>query len=389
MPVVSAIPATPAGPLVPPPTNAQQQQQQQQQQALEPTPPAAELTPPADTTEKHAPEWIDRIALGGGAILYQYQPINIPQKPNFELFFAYLLIDGKLDNFGLHFEPRFRDTRLRPFFDGPMWVEEAYAWMEVGPVTFKAGKIYSRLGLFWDNSFYGNVQLFDGLKLDPDQGVSAEGSLGEDRGIGFTAQYFVVDGRTNLSLEGRDTISIPFARRRNMLVARIDPFTKVRELGYARLGLSLEHFTADLPDGERTVNRLALDGSLTIKRARLWGEWLAQYGQTVTDLPYPRTPATATTPATLGRSSFRNTYWLLGGEYTYGRLTARYDFSRARYATVAVAERTHVIGLGVTLHSNLVFLAELVSWSRTAPDGERETDQVLDRSLNLTLTGRL
>ena len=80
-----------------------------------------------------------------------------------------------------------------------MWIEEAYGWLTAGPVTLQAGKIYSRLGLFWDNSFYGNIQAFDGLKVDPDYGLAVEGSLGERAGLAFAAQYFLVDGRTNIS----------------------------------------------------------------------------------------------------------------------------------------------------------------------------------------------
>jgi hypothetical protein len=350
--------------------------------------PAAAVAP-----EKPWPEWINHIALGGGAIIYHYQPLDTAQKPNLELFFAYLLVDGKLDgklgatpgHIGLHFEPRFRDTRLRPFFDAPFWLEEAYAWADVGPLMFKAGKIYSRLGLFWDNSFYGNVQLFDGLKLDPDQGVTVEGTFGRARGITLAAQYFVVDGRTNLSLEGRDTISIPLARRRNMMVVRVDPFTQLGTSGQARLGLSAEHLTADLPDGAHAVNRLAADVTIALRGARVWGEWLYQRGQTVSDFPYAAVAATDTTPAIPGRPSVRNIYWLAGGEYSRSRVTARYNFSRVHYTTVDVVERTHVIGLGISLRPNLILLEELVFWNRDTP-GTQGT-LVLDRSLNLTLTG--
>jgi hypothetical protein len=357
------------------------------QPALTPPSPAApsagaDQTPAGVAPNRPSPAWVDHVTLGGGAIFYDYQPIRTGAKPNLELFFAYLQVDGKLDRFGLHFEPRFRDTRMRPFFDGPAWVEEAYVWLDAGPLTIKAGKIYSRLGLFWDNSFYGNLQLFDGLKLDPDEGISVEGGFGDTRGIAFTAQYFVVDGSTNLSLVGRDTISIPSARRRDIVVGRIDPFTNLGQVGNARLGLSAEHFSADLPNGVHSVNRLAGDASVTIKRAAIWGEWLIQRGQTVTDFPYPAVAATAATPGVPGRPSLRNTYWLLGGEYTYAPVTVRYNFSEGNYTTVAVKERTHVIGLGLALRPKLILLSELVFWNRRAPEGDR----LLDRSVNWTLT---
>jgi len=335
---------------------------------------------PAD---KRSPEWINHIAFGGGAILYYFQPIHTRFKSNLELYFAYLRIDGTFGRFGLHFEPRFRDTRIRPFFDGPSWVEEAYAWADVGPLTVKAGKIYSRLGLFWDDSFYGNVQLFDGLKLDPDNGLSVEGAFGDDRGVSFVAQYFLVDGRTNLSFDTRDTISIIGARRRNMLLARVDPFFNIGAVGRGRVGLSAEHLTADLTDGEHPVTRVAIDVGVDAKGLTAWVEWLRQWGETVTDFPYPGIAATATMPAVPGRFSTRNTYWLIGGEYTFKRLTIRYNYSVGHYETVAVTESTHVPGIGVALHSNLILLAELVLWNRYAPEGTT----VMDRSIDVTLTG--
>ena len=59
----------------------------------------------------------------------------------------------------MHIEPRFRDSRLRAFFPGPVWAQEAYASVILAPGTvIKAGKAYSHFGLFWDNSFYGNVR---------------------------------------------------------------------------------------------------------------------------------------------------------------------------------------------------------------------------------------
>jgi hypothetical protein len=348
---------------------------------VEPNPsssPAAAPAPP------HWPVWVDQLTIGGGAILYYYQPFGVPGvPPNMEVYFAYLQLDSTFDRYGLHIEPRFRDTRLRPFFDGPVWIEEAYGWLTAGPVTFQAGKIYSRLGLFWDNSFYGNIQAFDGLKVDPDYGLAVEGSLGDRAGLAFAAQYFLVDGRTNISLEGRDTISIPDARRRNIVIGRVDPFVTFASGAKVRVGLSAEHLSADLPDGAHGVTRFAIDAALTGWRAGLWAEMLRQYGETVTDFPYEGIPATATTPAVPGRFSTRNVYLLAGGQYTLGRLTVRYNFSQGDYVGVSVIERMHVPGLALTLTPNFTLLAEMVFWHRLAPEGTT----LVDRSLNVTLTG--
>ena len=154
-------------------------------------------------------------------------------------------------------------------------------------------------------------------------------------------------------------------------------------MGRGRVGLWAEHLTADLPDGEHPVTRVAVDVGIDAHGATAWAEWLHQSGETVTDFPYAGIPATATTPAIPGRFSTSNTYWLVGAEYTFKRLTVRYNYSRGHYETVAVTESTHIPGIGVALHSNLILLAELVIWNRFAPEGTT----VMDRSIDITLTG--
>src|ERR1019366_1019745 len=105
------------------------------------------------------------------------QPLELAgAKNNLSLFFANLVVDAKSGIWGLHVEPRFRDTKLRGFFGGTSWAQEVYASVSLNrETTLKVGKEYSHFGLFWDNSFYGNVQVYDGLKLDPDYGLSLEG----------------------------------------------------------------------------------------------------------------------------------------------------------------------------------------------------------------------
>ena len=67
---------------------------------------------------------------------------------------------------------------FRSFFDEKVWFYELYAWLDRRRLgKFKAGKIWKRFGLDWDGTFWGNVQYYDGMKLDPDWGVSWEKHL--------------------------------------------------------------------------------------------------------------------------------------------------------------------------------------------------------------------
>jgi hypothetical protein len=329
------------------------------------------------------PAWAKHLNINGGVVLYFYQPTQSGLKNNIDIFYTNLLLDGKWGAFGLHLEPRFRYSKLRSFFEGPVWLQEAYVSANFEPITVKVGQTYKRLGLFWDNSFYGNVQVYDGLKLDTNLGISVEGKVGDKVGLDFWAQYFVLDGRTNVSLPGRDTISIPGARRRNSFVGRVEPFYQFSDEGAVQVGLSAESFTADLPEEAQGVTRLAVDAKLKIGGFGMWGEFLRQNGRHVTDFPYAGSPATGDAPAVPGRASGRNNYFLAGAEYTYWRLTARYNVSFADYSDVSVQEAMHVPAIGIVAHDNISVLGEYVIWTRNTNEGA----SIFDRSVNVTVNG--
>jgi len=353
---------------------------------------------------------MDGVTAGAGVLLWYYQPI-VPRAPSVEnnvsIFWARLLVDGQRGIFGFHLEPRFRDSPLRSTSttvngasvltytqNDHAWLQEGYASVDL-PIhaQLKLGKEYSHLGYFWDNSFYGNVQVYDGLKLDPDYGASLEGAAGKSEdalSLGYWAQYFVVDGSTNVSLPGRDTISVPGARRRNQTIARLEPRFRAGGVKVV-LGVSGEYLQADLPVppvsiGPQNVVRGALDATVTFGGLQLLGEVQHQHGRSVTDFPLP---STAAGPG----SSSDVDYAQVGGEYTYGPVTARYYASLGSYnniplpagGTVTHKEWLHVGGLGLTVSPNVSLLAELVFWQHDTP-----TSSVLvDRSFNLTLHAHL
>jgi hypothetical protein len=346
----------------------------------------APATPAAATLP---PEWTRSLTVGGGTIIWYYQPFLPGVKNTIDLFFVNLLFDGQVGDFGLHVEPRFRDTKLRPHFGGTAggtaWVQEVYASWKLPGATLKAGKAYSHFGLFWDNSFYGNVQVYDGLKLDPDFGLSLEGTLaaGHPFGARYWAQYFVVDGLTNVALDGRETFTIPGARRRNQAILRVEPFFEVRPGVGLEVGLSGEYLQADLPApvGKKDVYRGAADVTVTAGPVSLWSELIRQNGQTVTAFPIAEVPASGATPATAGQASAHTNYFLVGGELALGKVSARYNLSYGGYRDLSISEWMHVPGLGVAVSPNVTFLGEFVYWKRYAPAG----DALVDKSFNLTL----
>jgi len=346
------------------------------------------VTPPTGSAE---PPGTKPLKIGGGATLWYYQPTKGSQKNNLEFFNVRLNIDADFgDHFGFHAEPRFRDTKLRSFFGGTAWLQEAYASFTEGKHTFKLGKEYSRLGLFWDNSFWGNVQVYDGLKLAPDYGASIEGTfdLVGPFALGYAAQFFLVDGSTNVSIAGRDTISIPDSRRRNEVVLRLDPTLQYASNGSLRVGLSTQHLKADspgIPSDQRQVWRYALDVQLSHAGLGLWGEYLRQHGQTVTDYPIAGIAATATTPVVPGQASHRIDYYLVGGEYTVWRVTLRYNFSAANYHGVDVTEWMHVPALAFKINDHLQLSAEYVHWLRSVSGAHEPYNRSLNGLLFVSL----
>lgn len=318
-----------------------------------------------------------RFEVHGGVAVYYYQPTN-GWDP---LFFIYsnLKLTARFQWLGIHYEPRLSSEKMRPYYDSLAWMQEGYVFFEKGPAKLKLGKIYKRVGLPWDGSFYGNIQVYEGLKFDPNVGMSGEARFGDKRGVELSAQYFVLDGHLNASLTGRDTVSIPGARRRNIFAARFLPFFQLSKTARLEVGLSGEAFTADLPEEENHVERAAADVKLTWGKFGMWGEYLHQWGAHVSAYPLPGEPAAS--PPVSGQSSGDNTYLLAGTEYTLGQFTARYNLSYARYADLGVSEVLHLPGLGWAFHEHGTALFEYAYWDKRTPTGKTP----YDRSVNLTL----
>ncbi|HXS15634.1 MAG TPA: hypothetical protein VN764_00510, partial [Polyangiaceae bacterium] len=295
--------------------------------------------------------------------------------------YSTLKIRATWDWFGLYFEPRLTTEKMRSYYDSLAWVQQAYAFAQMGGLTLKVGKIYKQLGLFWDNSFYGNIQVYEGLKFDPNSGASLEGSWGKQLGIEVSAQYFVVDGYLNSSLSGRDTLSIPGARRRNIVAGRVQPFYQPLPQLRLQFGLSGESFVADLPDERNQVQRVAADVRLQAKALGLWGEVLHQFGESVNAFPDAGDPTAS--PPVPGRASASNTYLLAGVEYDLKWFVPRYNISIADYQDLDVREVLHLWGVTCPFHAHGSLYVEYAWWDRFSPQGRTS----YDRSINLTVMG--
>jgi hypothetical protein len=343
-----------------------------------------------------------------------YDPAGNKKKHLVDVWRANIVLDAKLERFGIHLDFRARDRGLR-WMPVNSWLEELYASADIlepgvyGPLQLKVGKAYNQFGRFWDNSFYGNIHLRDGLKLVPDWGLSFEGALTVPGPVSmkYFAQYFVVDGQTSTANNNRDTISIVApgtnnlvgGRKRDQFVFRIEPTYTVSPTVKFALGASFQHFTADFPDtasavaiaagrgvkdidNKSGVTRYGFDVSGQILWFGFWAEYTKQSGRHTNAFPYaPRAdnPATMENEARDGSGSDDVTYWLAGANFTWDRFTLQYNYNAATYANIPVPgeanmrtkhkEWIHNPGLSVKISDQLRCLLEFPFWLRKPAAG--------------------
>ncbi len=311
----------------------------------------------------------------GGVLLWHYEPFLEGAENHSEIYYVNLVLDAEHEDFGFHFEPRFRDTKLRQFFESNVWAQEAYlSWSppsrEGG--ILKTGKVYSRFGRFWDGVFYGNIPYFDGLKLDPDIGISWEENrkLDERKSLEYSLQFFTRDGSTNGSLQGRDTLSIGGVER-NSFVGRVAPTFTIGENTNLTVGASAMTFEADLPTPTPNddVTRWNLEASLTKGPVTVFGDYAHQSGHHVVDFPVP------------GATSDDIDYLMSGLAYQWNDWTFRYNYSFGDYNDEDIEEAMHMPGVVYQINPHVSVWLEYVYWDR---DDNGDTS-IVDRSLNLIL----
>lgn len=359
-----------------------------------PQPAGQNLATPLPATAPAAPAVV---RVGGGAILLysnnyapKYDQAGNKKKNYFDAWRASIVLDSKLGRYGNHIEFRVRDRGLR-WMPTSAWLEECYLSADIiampsnYPLTAKLGKSYELFGRVWDNSFFGSIAFRDGLKLDPNWGLSLEGALGALGAVGtrYFAQYYMLDGGTSTAATNRDTISqvapganVPVptgagVRRRERLIGRIEPFLKLAPDIVFRLGASIDHFTVDgldtanandmqqmwrqkSNDNTSKVTRVGFDLTAQVKWFSAWAEYAHQSGNHVTAFPIPPrgdNPATPEVDPRAGRASNDITYMMAGGNFVWTRYTLQYNYSSGLYKNIRAID---VVGTPVGQHKEWI-----------------------------------
>jgi hypothetical protein len=297
---------------------------------------------------------------------------------------------GDITKIGAHVQMRFRDSGvpLRPFYPEPdFWFWEAYGFVDTPLGRLKAGSIYRQFGLFWDDSFWGNVQYFDGLKLRSDYGVSLEDTpdFKDNFKIDRYYQFFLAQSRISGAILGADSDSFAGSEMRNTFVGRVVPTWKLGEKQTFALGFSatvgaidnqptlVEYSTNQVfaSPGDQTVSGWAVDGTLTSGPWKLFAEASQLYG-ILTPCDYIS-----------GGPSNRSTDAMAGITYTRGPIEYRCVYSYGSYDDPYGSQGMFVPGITAKITSNVTLWIEYTYWNSRA--GTPLKDSVLENGYQMVV----
>jgi hypothetical protein len=353
--------------------------------AMEPAP-AADPAAPTSALSVRAPA--GSFDLSGGIYLFEYLPALKGVDPKLEIYAFLLNVDAVTadQRYGLHVQTRARDSKLRSYFVSDVWFQEAYVWAKTPVGDVHAGKFYRKVGVLWDDSFFGNVQYFNGLKLNPDYGVELVGTRparalsASPFSLDYSVQYFANNDHVAGSLPGRDVESDPTATLRDTATARLVPTWSLgagRSLAVGLSGLSgrIERTTGATSQLSFSLSQIAGDVTLTWGPTISYVEVLEQKGIR---------PALAVDPASGPRLGYLDGTYLLAGVrwQALPRLNLRLNYSQVDYRDLKTTEVEVVPGVVVKLHDKLDLIVEYDGW-KSEPRGGPDT--FIDKSYNFVL----
>lgn len=316
--------------------------------------------------------------VGGGVYLFHYRPVDLDgAESHTELYAAYATADVARGRWRVHGELRGRDTRLRPFFERRVWLQQGWVAFDAMPredasaLTLRAGKVYQTFGRFWDGSFYGNIHYFDGLKLNPQWGAEAAGALGlGDVTLGYSAQYLLASDRVSGALLSRDFETLDgFEDRHGWTIRGTLGLPQGLTVGATAAARGIRATEAARAAETHHVPHIGADAEWRRGPVTVYSEWLRRGAG---GLPDPLARSVAGSEAT---------YWLVGAQLDRGRVHLRYNYSGGSYDAIGRREWIHQPGVTLDLNAYARVLVEGNFWSADSDEGPA----TLDRSLNLIL----
>ncbi len=368
------------------------------------------LLTPAAPRGLVAQELFEGFELGGGIYLFHFAPIDLEgADANTEVYALFLNVDRSEGPFELHIQGRWRDTKLRPFFPSNVWIQEGWVGYtqdlsdqltEGARVSVRAGKFYQRIGRFWDGSFFGNIQYFDGLKLDPEFGAEVEASAPIGK-VELTAygQLLLQGDRVNGSLAGRDVEGFDGAQEENGFAVGARTAILVAEPGgrplTVTLGVSGLSERAELAGGPRAllvgsdrgqgivpVPRDADPDEIDVDLDHLTVDGELGWGDVLGYVEWTRRSTSGFGAAATSLPGSRADYWLVGAQAAFGPVALRYNYSRSDYDDAGFSEEIHQPGVTLSPVDWAHLILEYDDWTR---DGPPALEARIDRSVEIVL----
>jgi hypothetical protein len=325
--------------------------------------------------------------------LYYWQPLSNASTLSggsydgtMEIWAFRLEVEKSWDLFGFHVETRFRDGGRIPGGGGfgaastsNVWFQEGWGALTPTPrFNLRIGKMYQKIGLYWDDSFFGNLLYYDGIMLNPDWGLTAEGQFEFAGGkvvIAYAGQYFLLsDGVQGSYTFGRERDRLrrpapvdwrtrsPNAEGETDALGR--SMTTVANTALGRLSLSLrpdDRWTIALGGTAATgvVNRKSPDDGIDdplVRFTRYEADLTITRGNWGVFAEYLRQDGPGMRPAD----------YLLGGVHGgVGRVSAHVDASWVRYRLDAPVEEFMIVpGIGVNCAPGLNLYLDYDEWQR-------------------------
>ena len=156
-----------------------------------------------------------------GASLSALEPTRDRDLRDAELLYAFLTASVGQKGWGARAELRAREGRFREYFDGPVWLEEGYAYVETPAGELRAGKVGSVIGLP-DETFGGDLFSRNGVNRNPDWGVQIVGSRSFGwHQLAWAARWAGRNEHGAWAEDGKGVESDPLARLRDELSGRV------------------------------------------------------------------------------------------------------------------------------------------------------------------------
>lgn len=329
-------------------------------------------------------EELDRripVRIGGYLWTELYEPYEVNQagylRPVMRIERLALTFDKDGEWGGFHTELRGRQTEG----DLETWLHEAYLYGRLGRSYIKAGDVEHRLGLA-DSSYFGTIADHDGLKNDPDYGISAEGTVpyGDHLTLFRALQYFISEDRHNRALNQsrglyyRDAEVSGLHEQRGWLLRLQPTWTRGRLALSPGLTLSTQRLNEGTDNASGRHETTVWGGDLSVKT----GQGVKSVRASVEVLG--RNSSHWAHPSPFAGFSVPNTRYtqasaMLGSDAAH----LRYTYSHKTYHQFTLPETQQQLGLRIPMGSTAALGAEYVVYQL----GQAGRITTLERSLTV------